>query len=93
MSSHLQPSLVTLPQEILDEISCRITARADLSSLSMTSKTLRTATVELLYKDITMTWNCAVGLDSDDMSVFEPFCIVVRCMFGEIRQQGHFLSL
>jgi hypothetical protein len=56
MSSHLQPSLVTLPQEILDEISCRITARADLSSLSMTSKTLRTATVELLYKDITMTW-------------------------------------
>ncbi|KAF2494271.1 hypothetical protein BU16DRAFT_563196 [Lophium mytilinum] len=45
----------TLPQEMIDSIIPYLT-RTDLSSLSRTCKTVRVATVEALFKNITMTW-------------------------------------
>jgi hypothetical protein len=53
---HFAASLASLPQELMDNITFLLELRADISSLSMTCKSVRAATLECLFQDITMTW-------------------------------------
>jgi hypothetical protein len=56
MSHRSAASLSELPQELMDEITSLVPRRADVSSLSMTSKSIRAATLPLLFHVITMVW-------------------------------------
>jgi hypothetical protein len=56
LSHRSAASLPSLPQELVDKITSLLSRRADVSSLSMTSKNVRAATVEYLFQDITMVW-------------------------------------
>jgi hypothetical protein len=49
-------SLPNLPQELMDNITSLLQRPADVSSLSMTCKSVRAATVQCLFQDITMVW-------------------------------------
>lgn len=56
MSPNNTPTLTGLPQELFDAVISHVKDRADLSSLSRTSKALRSATIELVFKNVTMLW-------------------------------------
>ena len=56
MSHRLAPSLCGLPQELIDKISSQLDNPADLSNLSKTCKSMRQATINSLYENITMLW-------------------------------------
>jgi hypothetical protein len=56
MPSNKKSLLSTLPREIFDLIISGIGSRTDISSLSRTSKLVRSLTIEFVFENVTMLW-------------------------------------
>jgi hypothetical protein len=67
MSPSNAPTLTGLPQELFDIVISHVKDRADLSSLSRTSKALRSATIKGVFENVTMLWT-----GNEEVKEWEP---------------------
>lgn len=89
MSTSQPASLVTLPQEIIDEIISGL-AQNEISRLSMTCQKMRKATKEALFRNVTMVWR---GDESSSQKTSIPRIDCLLRTFVENPQLATYVSI